>query len=118
MQLPLQITFRNLDKSEAVEANIREQVAALEKHFDQITSCRVVVESPHKHHQHGKLYEVRIDLKVPDDEIVVSRSHHDKQAHEDVYVALRDAFEAAARQLKAYAHKRRGDVKLHPAPEA
>ncbi|MGF1642070.1 MAG: HPF/RaiA family ribosome-associated protein [Thiotrichales bacterium] len=113
MQNPLQITFHNLDRSEAVDNAIRDQVADLEKLFDPIISCRVVVESPHKHQQQGKLYDVKINVVVPDSEIVVSKSHHDKHAHEDIYVALRDAFNAAAKQLASYADKRRGDVKNH-----
>ena len=71
-------------------------------------SCRVVVEVPHKHHQQGRRFNVRIDIGVPGSEIVVNRD----QA-EDVFVALRDAFDAAKRQLEDYAHKIRGDVKAH-----
>jgi len=47
---------------------------------------------------------------------VVSRDHHDKQAHEDVYVALRDAFAAASRQLEEYGRIQRGEIKNHKPP--
>jgi ribosomal subunit interface protein len=114
MQTPLQITFRDLESSAAVEANIREKAAKLEQYYDHIMSCRVVVEAPHAHQHQGRLYQVLIDLGVPEGELVVSREHHHKDhAHEDVYVAIRDSFDAMKRQLEDYARKRRGDVKRH-----
>lgn len=116
MRIPLQITFRNLPPSEAIETAIREKAQKLERYFDRITSCRVVVEAPHKHHHQGKLYEVRIDITIPGHEIVVSRDNHDKHAHEDLYVSIRDAFAAAQTQLESYVGKMRGDVKNHQPP--
>lgn len=108
MQVPLQITIRGIEHSEALETHIRDKVGKLEEFFDHITSCRVVVELPHKHHQQGKQFNVRLDIGVPGSEIVVNRDHA-----EDVYIALRDAFAAAKRQLEDYARKIRGDVKTH-----
>ena len=108
MQTPLQITIRDVDHSEALETRIRDKAQKLEEFFKHIMSCRVVVEAPHKHHHQGKQFNVRIDIGVPGNEIVVNRDHH-----EDVYVALRDAFDAAKRQLEDYARKTRGDIKTH-----
>ncbi|HEX5364949.1 MAG TPA: ribosome-associated translation inhibitor RaiA [Gallionella sp.] len=108
MQTPLQITVRDFEHSDALETRIREKAKKLEEFFNQITSCRVVVEMPHKHHHQGKHFNVRIDIGVPGKEIVVNRDHD-----EDIYVALRDAFGAAERQLKDYAHKLRGEIKTH-----
>jgi len=111
MQTPLQITFRGFPHSDAVEANIRRKAEKLDNFDGHIMSCRVVVEAKHHHHHKGNLYHVRIDLTTPRNELVVSREHHDEHAHEDVYVAIRDAFNAALRQLEDYARTRRGDVK-------
>jgi len=108
MQIPLQITTRDIDHSEALETHIRSKVEKLEEFFKHITSCRVVVEMPHRHHHQGKHFNVRIDIGVPGSEIVINRDHA-----EDVYVALRDAFDAAKRRLEDYAHKLRGDIKTH-----
>lgn len=111
MQTPLRITFHGLEHSEAIEARIRAKAAELERFEADITSCHVTVESPHGHQHKGHLYEVRVDLHVPDGELVVSRAHRNDPAHEDVYVAIRDAFKAAARQLEDHVRRRRGDVK-------
>ena len=100
MQIPLQISFRNMDASEAVEADIRDKVGKLERLYDRITGCRVIVEAPHRHRHKGNLYDVRIDITVPGEEIVVQRSGPENRAHEDVYVAVRDAFNAATRRLR------------------
>lgn len=116
MQLPLQVTYRDLAPSPAVTARIREKAGKLERFYDRITACRVVIEAPHAHRHKGRIYHVRIDLTVPEGELVVSREHHDRADHTDLYVALRDAFDAAGRQLKAYARRRRGGVKAHETP--
>lgn len=108
MQTPLQITIRNVEHSAALEAHIRDKANKLDEFFNHIMSCHVVVEMPHKHHHQGKQFNVRIDIGVPGDEIVVNRDHH-----EDVYVALRDAFDAANRLLEDHARKVRGNVKAH-----
>ena len=116
MRQPLQINFRDIPQSDAIEARVRERADKLNKFYDQIMTCSVMIEAPHGHHHKGNLYHVRIDLTVPHGEIVVNRDPKDHQAHEDVYVAIRDAFDAARRKLQDYARKRRGDVKNHEVP--
>ena len=115
MQLPLQITFRNMEPTEAIEAKIRERSERLDRVYDRIMSCRVVVESPHRHHHQGNLVHLRIDLKVPNGELVVNREPNQHHAHEDAYVAIRDAFDAMQRQLEDFIRRQRADVKLHEA---
>jgi ribosomal subunit interface protein len=116
MELPLQITFRDMEPSPAVETRIRERAEKLDRYFGHIIGCRVIVEAPHRHHHQGKLFHVRIDLTVPGGELLVSHDSPLNHAHEDVYVAVRDAFNAAERRLAALARRRRGEVKQHSAP--
>jgi ribosomal subunit interface protein len=116
MQIPLQITFRDMEPSPAVEAQIRERAGKLEQFFDRITGCHVVVGARHRHQHKGKLYALRIDLHVPGQEIIVDHVRLEDHAHEDVYVAIRDAFDAAARQLEDHVRRFRGDVKAHEVP--
>ncbi|OYW31358.1 MAG: hypothetical protein B7Z47_01305 [Chthoniobacter sp. 12-60-6] len=121
METPTQITFRHMDVSPAVEARILEEVLGLDRCYDRITSCHVVVEAPHHHQQHGHTFHVSIDLHVPGSQIEVNHtphgcageSHAPDAGHRDVYVAIRDAFAAARRQLQDYARILRGDVKHH-----
>lgn len=132
MELPVQITFRHMDPSAAVSARIEEEAAKLEAFFPRIISCRVVVEAPHRHHKWGEHFHVRIDLGVPGSELVVSHEGSVRPAagveegegaasrqteihpdHKDVYVAIRDAFGSARRQLQDYARRLRGEVKSH-----
>jgi len=117
MQIPLQITFRNMSPSFVVQAHIRERAKALGRRFGRIMACRVMVEASARHHRKGKLYHVRVDLTVPGREIVVSRDPAQHQAHEDALVAVRDAFDAASRRLQDYARTARSDVKLHAVPD-
>jgi ribosomal subunit interface protein len=117
MQLPLQITFRNMESSAAVESKIRERADELNRYYDRIMGCRVVVESPHRHHHQGKLYHVRVDVTVPGGELAVTREPAEHRAYEDIYVAIRDAFDATRRQLEDYARRQRREVKGHePSP--
>ncbi|MGR9014950.1 MAG: HPF/RaiA family ribosome-associated protein [Gammaproteobacteria bacterium] len=113
MKIPLQITFRGIPHSDAVEAKIREKASKLDKFHSHIMSCRVAVEAEHHRHHQGNQYHIRIDITTPRKELIISREHHDKQAYEDVYVAIRDAFNAAVRQLEDYARIQRGKVKTH-----
>lgn len=111
----LQISFRNVDASPAVEAKIRERARELEQFFDRIVSCRVVIEAPNRR-RHGDLFHIRVDLKVPGKEIVVKRDPPEDHAHEDIYVAVRDCFDAVRRQLEDHVRRWRGDVKAHEVP--
>jgi len=111
----LQISFRNIDASPTVEAKIRERAGELERFCDRIVSCRVVIEAPHRR-RHGDLFHIRVDLKVPGKEIVVKRDPPEHHAHEDIYVAVRDCFDAVRRQLEDYVRRRRGDTKAHEVP--
>ena len=113
MHLPLQITFRQMEPSPALETRVRELAQRLDRFSSQIMSCHVVIEAPHRHQHQGKLYEVRVDLTVPGSEIVASKQHSERHSHEDVHVALRDAFRAVRRQLENYERERRQDVKHH-----
>ena len=123
--------------SEVVEAHIREAAQKLDEFCDEIMGCRVLVEIPHQHHRKGKLYHVRIDLTVPGAEFVIkrapklvtdtptrfrkaldevqlqeSRELSKYAVHDDIQLAIRDAFDAARRKLQDYARRRRGVVKL------
>ncbi len=108
MQIPLEVTFKNMERSDAVEARIREKAVKLERFAERITSCRVIVEAPHHHQLHGNAYDVRIDLRIPGEELIVNREGSKNPAHSDVYVAIRDAFAAAVRQLEDHAKRTLG----------
>jgi ribosomal subunit interface protein len=116
MQVPLQITFRHMATSEALETRIRERVEELDRYFNRIVSCRVAVEQQHARHHKGNLFRVRVDLNVPGRVIVVGYDPAD-HAHEDAYVAARDTFDAVRRQLEDYVRERRSQVKLHAVPD-
>jgi ribosomal subunit interface protein len=110
MQTALQITVRGMEHSDALDQHIREKVEKLDRLYPKLMGCRVVAELEDRHKHQGKHFAVRVDVTAPGKEIVVNRQHA-----EDVYVALRDAFDAAKRQLEDYAHIQRGDVKAHTA---
>jgi ribosome-associated translation inhibitor RaiA len=114
MQTPVQISFHGLDKSDAVETRIREKVAKLEQFYDRITSCRVVVERHHSASTNATAkdqpFHISIILEVPGEELVYKRDPKSEEAlkdHQDINIALRDAFAAMQRQLKEYKEIRR-----------
>ena len=117
MQQPLQITFRHTPSLPAVEARVGQRAEELDRFFERIVSCRVVVECRHPRQRQGNLFHVRVDLKVPGREIVVGRDSAANRGHEDIYVAIRDAFDAAQRLLEDHARQVRRDVKLHAVPD-
>ena len=113
MQGNLQITFRDMPPSEALEARIREKVAKLEQFHPNITSCRVTVEEAHRHQQQGRHFGVGVVVRVPGNYAIVWRFHH----HEYRYVALREAFGAARRRVEETWRETRGEVKTHATPQ-
>lgn len=116
MQFPVQITFKGIDHSDFIEARILERAEKLERFAGQIMSCRVVVErATHRHHK-GDIYHVHINATMPGRELVVSRDPERGDAHADVYVAVRDAFDALRRQLEDAVRRKRGEEKFHAVP--
>jgi ribosomal subunit interface protein len=108
-----QITWRDVEQSDAIEADIRDKIHKLEQFYGKIISCKVAVETSNRRHHKGNLYRIHIVLEVPEREIAVTRDSPEHHAHEDIYVAIRDSFDAARRQLQDYVRKRRGQVKQH-----
>jgi ribosomal subunit interface protein len=117
MPVPFRISFRDIEPSAAIEARARERADRLERFSDRITDCHVMVRSPHRHHHQGKLYEVHIRILVPGSEVVISHERPQDHAHEDLYVALRDAFDAAERHLEDHARRHDQRAKRHEAPQ-
>lgn len=100
MNTPLKISYHGVDPTPAIEARIQERVARLERFHNRITSCEVAVEEPHRQHRKGNLYSVRLLIRTPTGEVVINRAGPEDHAHEDFYIALRDAFDAAQRKLE------------------
>ena len=115
MRIPLDIKFHHVDHSEAVVARIREYAERLERLHPGIIRCQVSISQPHQHKHKGELYDVRIRLEVPGQELIVNREGSQNHAHEDVYVAIRDAFNALTRQLEV-AEKRMAEIQERRLP--
>ena len=109
MQVPLQITLRDIDHSDAIEQRIRKKAQKLTQYSDQIISCQVVLESTQRHKHQGKLHNVRINLTLPGKELVVNHNEA-----EDLYVGIRDAFDDMMRQVEEAMRIRHGEIKAHP----
>ena len=113
MNLPLQIAFRNMDHDPALEAVVRQRAERLDRFCDHIMGCRVVIDVPHRHHQHGNQYHVRLDITVPGDELVVNREPGGHSAARNLEAAIGEAFDTAGRLLEDYVRRRRHDDKVH-----
>ena len=116
MEVPLRLSFKNMDHSDAVAYRVRQAVDRLEKFYGGIISCQVVVELPHRHHHKGNLFQVHIDLKIPKEEFIVKQHQKLAAAHRDVYVAIHEAFDSAKRTLEEYKQIKRGQVKTSSSP--
>ena len=131
MILPLQITYRNTEASAEAEEWVREEAAKLDKCFDRITSCRVLIEVPHTHRETGRTYHVRVDVGVPGKELVVKheatlraatgkgadkrivKALRREERTKDMHLAIQDAFRSARRRVQEHVRKLRGEVKSH-----
>jgi ribosomal subunit interface protein len=118
MLLPMQCTFRGMAPSVAIEAHVRKQAAKLDRFFDRIMHCHVVIHASH-HHRHGKRYRVSIDLTVPHHELAVARTPEQTRFLQDAHAAVDAAFHEAERRLDELEQRMRGHVKdrgRHKAP--
>jgi ribosomal subunit interface protein len=110
MKLPLDLRFIGIAPSPALEEAVQAKVAQMERFGAEVIGCRVTIEQEHKHQHQGRPFAVRIDVTLPGHELAVNRVQH-----EDAYIALRDAFDAARRQVEEAVRMRRGEVKQHAA---
>jgi ribosomal subunit interface protein len=110
VELPLEITVRDIENTEAITAKIKKNANKLKKLFNRITFCRVVIEAMQKNKHQGKEFQVSIELDLPGKVLIVNNQSH---RNEDLYVAIRDSFDAMKRRLEDYAHIIRGDKKNH-----
>ncbi|MEN6376136.1 MAG: HPF/RaiA family ribosome-associated protein [Smithella sp.] len=108
MIIPLQITAHGIELTEEMREDIAEKVNKLDKFYNRIMRCRVVVEEPKRHSHKGNLYSVHIIMTVPGAELVTKR-----ELHEELMLAMRDAFLAAQRKLKEFSREQGGEVKNH-----
>lgn len=114
MQKPLEIRFEGIDPSDFIEKRVADEVSKLEQFFDKIISIRVVIDKPHKGKHKGNLYGVKVYIALPGNNFVtIDKNPGDINAHEDVYVAIRDSFNAAKRQMQDTVRKMQGKVKTH-----
>jgi ribosome-associated translation inhibitor RaiA len=115
MQIPLQVRFHGLPPSHSVAREVAHRVRELETDFPRIVSCRVAIALPHRHRQQGRCFRVRVDLGMPGRHAIAGRIADADPAHADVYVAIRDAFRAARRQLEQQVGRRREWTSQAPA---
>lgn len=117
MQTPLQIRFHGIPRSEALEQDVRQRAEDLQKFFPRIVSCRVSIELPHRRSQQARRFRVQVDVGVPRAHLIAGTVAASDPAHEDVYLAVRDAFTAARRRLEEHARRLHGDANvqtIHP----
>jgi ribosome-associated translation inhibitor RaiA len=130
MNLPLTVTFRDVTPSEWIEADIRKRVTKLETYCRHITSCRVVVDIPHRHHRMGNCFTIHIDLTVPGEEIAVTHGSNVygfarnldetdggkvdiKETRKDLRLVIKEVFDVAQRRLQEHSRRHRLEVKRH-----
>ncbi|HWF63629.1 MAG TPA: HPF/RaiA family ribosome-associated protein [Rhizomicrobium sp.] len=115
MDIPLELSFHNMQPSDALKAAVQKHVRKLDSLKSHLIGCRVVIEMPHKNHRTGQnLPDVHIVMRVPGKELVVSRemAHAgNKKTPTDAYAVLDNAFAVAQSQLKEHRRIVQGDVK-------
>jgi len=116
--MPLEISFRDVPKTEAIDNLIREKAKKLEQVCDHITGCRIAVEKPHNNVKVGNEYRVRIDITVPPGhEVVINKEPGKNDMHNSLPAVIRDAFDAARKQLQKLSAIQRNETKVHPEQE-
>ncbi len=118
MQIPLEISYRDVYKTDELENLIREKAGKLEKVCDHITSCHVAIEKPQKSLINGSPYRIRIDIRIPPGhELIIKREPGEGNMDESLFAIVRETFEAAKRKTQKLCKKQRSKIKNHPAQE-
>lgn len=117
MKFPVQIQFRDIAESDFVYNDIWSHAQKLSRFFDRIVSCHVVISSPHHHHHKGRVYHLAVRLYLPGGDVYVNTEHEKNHAHEDAYVAVKDAFRSVRRRLEDFVRMERGMVKAKASPD-
>lgn len=118
MQIPLEISYRDIRKTDNIENLIREKVNKLERVCDSMTSCRVVIEKPQRAINNGNPFRIRIDMRVPQGhELVVERKPGEGVMSDSLEKVIRYAFDAAKKQLEKLVERRRSRVRQYPEHE-
>jgi ribosomal subunit interface protein len=113
MKTPVQITFRRIDTSSAIEDYVQRRAAKLETFSDRILHCHVTIEAPHHHHKHGEPYRVRVEVKIPGADLVVGDRPKADAVHHDLYAAIDDTFDDAGRVLQDHVKRKWRDTNTH-----
>jgi len=130
MNLPLTVAFRDVTPSDWIEADIRKRADKLETYCRHMTSCRVVVDIPHRHHRSGNCFTIHVDMTVPGEEIAVTHGSNVygvarnldeyeggktdiKETRKDLRLVIKEVFDVARRRLQEYARRHRLEVKRH-----
>ncbi|MBU6474466.1 MAG: ribosome-associated translation inhibitor RaiA [Alphaproteobacteria bacterium] len=116
MDKPLEIVFRNMDRSDALADAIAEKCARLERLHPHIISTHVAVETPQRRHRKGKIYHMTIKVHVPGKWLVVSHPHAGDMRHENLTAAVNDAFRAMERHLDDLYGRKRGERRRNASP--
>lgn len=114
--VPLKVDYKNFEQHPELDSIIQDQVEKLQKYFDRITSCHVVLSKPHNRHVNGHVYHVHIDIHIPGNIIAITREPERDERHDDAGLAIRDAFKIAKRKLQDYGERLRHKVKNHNKP--
>lgn len=112
MKTPPEITYRNVNKSAAIDALIHEKIAKLERLCGYINSCHITVEKMHNHPRGNSPYRVLIDLRLPPSHELVAESNLAvKNQYAQLDTVIRDAFSKMERQLKTQTRQQRESEK-------
>ncbi len=104
MQIPIELTFRNMTPSPALEHVIHEWATKLDDVLA-IQRCAVVIELPHKHRTRHAPFQVHLSISIPGHHVSVTRGG--RAEYQDPFLAVADAFRAARRQLLDFVAQRR-----------
>lgn len=119
MQIPVEISYREITKTLKLDNLIREKVKKLEKICDSMTSCRIAIEKPQRAINVGSPFRVRISMRVPPGhELVVERKPGEGEMSDRLEKIIRFAFDAARKQLEKTVEINRGKVRRSPQQEA
>lgn len=116
MQKPLQLSFKNIEGSEAVKSIVRDRVDRLDRLYPKLIGCRVVIEAPHRSAQGARPpLGISVEAEIPGKPMIVVKDMEERHSPRDHAAVVNRSFDVVERKLDEAARIIQGEVKAHEA---
>jgi len=119
MNKPLEITFRDIDRSDSAVSVIEKNCQTLDRFYPQIAGTHVTISVPDNRFRRNKAYHVTIEVDVPRKKhLVVDYEPEERSVERSLPLVIKQAFRIMEQRLEDHARQQRSLMKHHTVDES